>query len=84
MEAAELIPLGVFYPSVAVMDERIYLFLARGLTQSASHPDEDEFLHVETRPFGKVVEDILRGSIPDGKTQTAILKAWCLKQEEER
>ena len=80
MEAAELVSLGVFYPSVAVMDEKIHLFLARGLTQSAAHPDDDEFLHVETRPLEELVQDILSGSIPDGKTQTAVLKAWYLEQ----
>lgn len=79
-DAAELISLGVYYPSVAVLDEKIHLFLARGLTQSASHPDEDEFLHVETRPLDTLVEQILRGEIPDGKTQTAVLKAWYLEQ----
>lgn len=80
MEAAELVSLGVFYPSVAVMDEKIHLFLARGLTQSAAHPDDDEFLHVEARPLAELVQDILRGSIPDGKTQAAVLKAWYLEQ----
>ena len=52
VEAAELIPLGVFYPSVAVLDEKIFLFLARGLTQKNSHPDEDEFLRVERASDG--------------------------------
>ena len=80
MEAAELVSLGVFYPSVAVMDEKIHLFLARGLTQSAAHPDDDEFLHVEARPLAELVQDILRGSIPDGKTQAAVLKVWYLEQ----
>jgi len=80
MEAAELVSLGVFYPSVAVMDEKIHLFLARGLTQSAAHPDDDEFLHVEARPLAELVQDVMRGNIPDGKTQVAVLKAWYLEQ----
>ena len=80
LEAAELVSLGVFYPSVAVMDEKIHLFLARGLTQSAAHPDEDELLNVEVCPLNELVQDILRGSIPDGKTQAAVLKAWYLEQ----
>ena len=78
VEAAELIPLGVYYPSVAVMDEKIHLFLARGLTQKNSHPDEDEFLRVEKVPMDALIQRILDGLVPDGKTQTAVLKAWHL------
>jgi hypothetical protein len=36
MEAEELVSLGVYYPSVAVLDEKIHLYLARGLTQKES------------------------------------------------
>ena len=79
--ANELIPLGVFYPSVAVLDEQIHLFAARGLTQKNSHPDEDEFLHVERVPFDTLVGQILDGSVPDGKTQAAVLKAWHLLEK---
>ncbi|HML68942.1 MAG TPA: NUDIX hydrolase [Clostridia bacterium] len=75
-EAAELVPLGVFYPSVAILDEKIHLYLARGLTFCAANPDDDEFLHVEQRPLREMVEAVMRGEVPDGKTQTAILKTW--------
>lgn len=78
VEAAELIPLGEFYPSVAVLDEKIHLFLARGLAQKNSHPDEDEFLYVEKIPFETLVQRIMEGSVPDGKTQAAVMKAWHL------
>jgi ADP-ribose pyrophosphatase len=78
MEAAELVPLGDYYPSVAVLDEKIHLYLARGLTQKRAHPDEDEFLRAETMPLNELVERILRGEVPDGKTQAAVLKAWML------
>ena len=37
--------------------------------------DEDEFLDVVKVPFAEVVEMIMRGEIPDAKTQTAVLKA---------
>lgn len=78
---AELISLGVYYPSVAILDEKIHLYLARGLTRSEAHLDDDEFLHVETMPLGKLVRDILAGEIPDGKTQVAILKTWYLLKD---
>lgn len=81
MTAAEWTPLGVFYPSVAVLDEKIHLFLAQKLTQKNSHPDEDEFLYVETLPLETLVRQILDGLVPDGKTQAAVLKAWNLMKK---
>ncbi len=81
-EADEFVSLGVFYPSVAVMDEQIHLYLARGLTFRAANPDADEFLNVEQRPLKELVDLILQGGVPDGKTQSAVLKAWYLLQEQ--
>ncbi len=76
IEAEELLSLGAYYPSVAVLGETIHLYLARGLTQRNPHPDGDEFLSVETMPLDELVRQILRGDVPDGKTQAAVLKAW--------
>ena len=70
--------MGDFYPSVAVLDENIRLYLATGLTFLEAQPDEDEFLAVERIPLKTLVERVLSGEIKDGKTQTALLKAWCL------
>ena len=75
VEAAEIIDLGAFYPSVAYTDEVIHLYLARGLTFLQQHPDEDEFLDVARIPLKRLVADVLEGRIPDGKTQCIILKA---------
>ena len=83
LEAREFVSLGVYYPSVAVMDEVIHLYLARNLTKGETNLDADEFLHVEQRPLKDVVEQVMRGEIPDGKTQTAILKAWNLLKSEQ-
>ena len=74
----QMISLGVYYPSVAILDEKIHLYLAKRLTRSEAHLDDDEFLHVETMPLDELVGQILAGKIPDGKTQVAILKAWYL------
>ena len=83
-QAQELTPLGVYYPSVAVLDEKIHLFLARGLTFRAPNPDADEFLHVVERPLKALVDEILLGEVPDGKTQTAVLKTWLLYEKAQR
>lgn len=77
-DAKEFVYLGAFYPSVAMLNEVIHLFLAKNMTMRETNLDEDEFLHVEQRPLSEVVEAVMRGEIPDGKTQTAILKAHYL------
>ena len=79
-EAGELTYIGDYYPSVAVLDENIRLYVARKLTFHTQHTDEDEFLHVERIPLSTLVEQVLSGEICDGKTQTAILKTWLLEQ----
>lgn len=73
--AAEWIFLGDYYPTPAYCDEKITLYLARGLAQGQRHLDEDEFLNFEAVPLAQLVEDVMAGRITDGKTQVAILKA---------
>lgn len=74
-QARELIPLGKFYPACAYSDETIWMYLAKGLTKGQRHLDEDEFLDVELLPLRELVSMVLRGEIPDAKTQIAVLKA---------
>ena len=72
--ATEWIDLGDYYPAAAYCDERITLYLARNLSQGQRHLDEDEFLNFEAVPLAELVEQIMDGTITDGKTQVAILK----------
>lgn len=67
--------LGDYYPTPAYCDERITIYLARGLALGTRHLDEDEFLNFEAIPLSQLVEDVMEGRITDGKTQVAILKA---------
>lgn len=67
--------LGVCYPSVAYLTEKIHMYLATGLTFENQDLDEDEFLDVVKVPFEKAVEMVMNGELPDAKTQCAILKA---------
>ena len=69
-------PLGTLYPSPGYTDEVIYLYLATGLHKAAAHPDEDEFLHVLRRPLAQLMEQVMDGTLPDAKTQIALLKVW--------
>ena len=67
--------LGLFFPAAAYCNEVITMFLARGLHQGASHPDEGEFVNVEKIPLQTLLDQVMDGQIDDGKTIIAILKA---------
>ena len=73
--AKEWIELGDFIPTCAYCDERITLYLAKGLELGQRHLDEDEFLNFEAVPLEALITQVMDGTITDGKTQVAILKA---------
>lgn len=73
--AKEYQNLGDMYPTPAYDNEKIYMYLATGLTFSKQNLDEDEFLEVEKIPLDTLVNMVMSGEICDGKTQIAILKA---------
>ena len=67
--------IGTMYTTVAILDEKIHMYLATDLTYQDAHPDADEFLEVEKIPLKTLVDMVMDGKIPDSKTQIAILKA---------
>ena len=73
--------IGMTYTTVAFTDEKIYTYMATGLSYTESHPDEDEFLEVVKIPLDTLVEMVMTGEIKDSKTQVAILKADRLLKE---
>lgn len=74
--AEEWIDLGDYYPAAAYTDERISLYLAKGLQHGERNLDEDEFLNVLAVDLEELVADVLNGTITDGKTQAALLKTY--------
>lgn len=66
--------LGAYYGSPAILDEKIHMYLAEGLSFGDTDPDEDEFIENLRIPLPELVEMVLRGEIPDGKTQAAVLR----------
>lgn len=62
-------------PSPGYLTERITLFLAQGLSQGDTDPDDDEFLNVERIPLKDLVERVMRGEIQDAKTQSGLMMA---------
>ncbi len=73
-KAEEFIPLGSAYPSPGYINEILYLYLARGLKEGESHPDEGEYLEIKKIPFLKLYEMVMNNEIHDAKTVIAILK----------
>ena len=78
LEAAEWTYMGCILASPGFCDEVLHMYLARGLTRTGQHLDEDEFLDVVTMPFDQLVRQVMDGVITDGKTVSATLKAKVL------
>lgn len=56
-------------------NERIHLYLATGLRQGNSHPDQDEFVDVVRMPLTQALEKVMSGVLRDGKTALGLLMA---------
>lgn len=73
--AERLQPLGVIWTTPGFTDERIWLYLATGLSASAQNLDDDEALTVERVPFQDAVRMAESGEISDAKSICALLRA---------
>ena len=73
--AKKIVYLGKYYPSPAILDECIYMYLATGLEFGETEFDEDEFIESVRVPLSKLVDLTLEGKIRDGKTQICALRA---------
>ena len=78
-----LTDLGLYRSTPAILDEKIDLYLAEGLTFGEMDLDEDEFLAVERIPLFTLLDMVMNGEITDGKTQVAILKTCELLRRRE-
>ncbi|HVT61549.1 MAG TPA: NUDIX hydrolase [Thermoanaerobaculia bacterium] len=68
-------PLGWIWSTPGFTDERIWLFLATGLTPARQGLEHDEVLTVERLPFAEAVARAASGAIEDGKSVAALLRA---------
>lgn len=73
--ADELLYLGANYTSPGYSSEVLHIFLALGLHEGESHPDDGELLSVEKHNIDELFELVMNGEIRDGKTVIAVLKA---------
>jgi ADP-ribose pyrophosphatase len=65
--------LGVLYPSVAYLFEKIHIYYAKSLHFGETHFDEDEYIETLKIPFEKAVDMVLNNEIKDAKTAAGIL-----------
>lgn len=81
--AGKYTDLGPLYTTPAFVDEVIEMYLAEELhtEDDGQHLDEDEFLTVEKIHIDTFCEMVMRGEIPDAKTQLAVLKVKRLLDE---
>lgn len=71
----ELEPLGWIWPTPGFCDEKIWLFLAKDLTQTQQGLEDDEVLELERMPLKEAIEKAAKGEIHDGKSNVALLRA---------
>lgn len=77
--AAKITSLGTVDTTPALINEKLHLYLAEGLSFGDMDLDEGEFLGVERIPFSKLLDMVMNGEIQDAKTQIAVLKTAKIK-----
>ncbi len=82
--AGRLVPLGWIWTTPGFTDERIWLYLARDLTQTHANLQADEVLTVETIPLDEAARRAISGEIVDAKSVCALLRAAALSSERDR
>jgi ADP-ribose pyrophosphatase len=73
--ASRMEHLSEFFSTPGFCAERLWVFLATGLTETARRHEEDEIIEVVRLPFARALEMIASGEIEDAKTIIGILLA---------
>lgn len=79
MRASVLERLTTIYTTPGFTDERIHLFLARGLQPGAHNREADEFMELHRVRWGDVLRMVEAGQIQDGKTLVSLLFVQCFR-----
>jgi ADP-ribose pyrophosphatase len=72
--------LTTIYTTPGFTDERIHLFLARGLETGSEQREADEFMEVQMLRWSRVGTMVRSGEIQDGKTLAALMFVQCFKR----
>src|SRR5262249_14656117 len=75
LKAREFIQLSEFQVAPGYCEERLWVYLARGLETSAQNLDDDEEIEVLRMPFADALARIQSGEIDDAKSIIALLQA---------
>lgn len=78
--AAEWQYLGYLYASPGVLNEKLHLFIARGLSAGEASPEPGEDLEPVILPLTRAMAMIDEGEIKDAKTVTLLLRWERLRQ----
>lgn len=73
--AGSLTKLTEFFVSPGFCEEKMWIYLATSLTETAQHLDEDEIVEVVRLPFSRALEMISDGEIEDAKTIIGLMLA---------
>ncbi len=71
--------LGCLDTTPALINEKIWMYMAEGLSFGETEPDVGEFIEVEYIPLPDLLQMVMNGEIRDAKTQIAVLKAAKIK-----
>lgn len=64
-----------FFPVPGYSTEKIHVYLAKGLTNSKMHTEDDEKIELEILPFHRALEKVRSGEIQDAKSICALYRA---------
>lgn len=73
--AERLEKLSEFFVSPGFLEEKMWVYLATGLSEGESQPDEDELLEHVRLPIADALEMITSGEIQDAKTIIGLMLA---------
>lgn len=72
--------LGMLIPTPAIVNEKIWMFLAEDIEFTDTELDDDEFIDVVRIPLDELCKMVMRGEVADAKTQICALKVAELKR----
>jgi ADP-ribose pyrophosphatase len=73
--AGSLVPLSEFYTTPGFCSERLWVFLATGLSETTRSHEDDEIIEVVRIPLSRALSMIETGEIDDSKTIIGLLLA---------
>jgi ADP-ribose diphosphatase len=79
--AAKIELLHAFYLSPGILDEKMHLYLATGLSAGATAREEGEEIENLVVPWNQAIDMVFRGQIKDAKTIVGLLWVDHLRRE---